>query len=202
MRHRLPDEFLLTVGTIEPRKNHMGMLRALEHLGGGAPPLVVAGARGWLDEKIVASLRAAESRGIARYLGAVSEPDLMGLYRASRVLVYPSLYEGFGLPPMEAMALGVPVVTSDRPALTEVTAGFAILVDPEDPIAIAKGIERALSSSDAARLRMAQRWAERFTWERCARATRAVYERMTDSPRGKTRRFDRFSKGENPSSRS
>jgi alpha-1,3-rhamnosyl/mannosyltransferase len=110
------------------------------------------------------------------WLGQVSDDELAALYRGARCLVYPSLYEGFGIPVLEAMACGTPVVTSAGGATEEVAGGAAVLVDPRDPAAIAAGIEEAAARRDELRARGLARAAE-FTWERVAAATRAVYER-------------------------
>jgi alpha-1,3-rhamnosyl/mannosyltransferase len=109
-------------------------------------------------------------------LGRVSDDELAALYRGARCLVYPSLYEGFGIPVLEAMACGTPVVTSAGGATEEVAGGAAVLVDPRDPASIAAGIEEAAARRDELRARGLER-AEQFTWERMATETRAVYER-------------------------
>jgi glycosyltransferase involved in cell wall biosynthesis len=109
------------------------------------------------------------------WLGRVSDEELVALYRGARCLVYPSLYEGFGIPVLEAMACGTPVVTSAGGATEEVAGGAAVLVDPHDPAAIAAGIEEASSRRDELRARGLERAAQ-FSWERVAAETRAVYE--------------------------
>ncbi|HEY7693205.1 MAG TPA: glycosyltransferase family 1 protein [Gaiellaceae bacterium] len=154
-------EYVLAVGTLEPRKNHALVQQAARAL---AVPLRVVGARGWGDVQVDG------------WLGQVSDDELAALYRGARCLVYPSLYEGFGIPVLEAMACGTPVVTSAGGATEEVAGGAAVLVDPRDPAAIAAGIEEAAARRDELRARGLARAAE-FTWERVAAATRAVYER-------------------------
>ncbi len=126
-------------------------------------PLRVVGARGWGDVQVDG------------WLGRVSDSDLAALYRGARCLVYPSLYEGFGIPVLEAMACGTPVVTSRGGATEEVAGGAAVLVDPNDPAAVAAGIEEAASRRDELRALGLERAAQ-FTWERVAAETRAVYE--------------------------
>ncbi len=172
-RLRLPERFLLAVGTIEPRKNHARLVRSLarcrERL-----PLVVAGKRGWLCGAFDAAVRS--SPVPVRVLGHVLDEDLPALYRLAEAVVYPSLAEGFGLPVVEALASGAPLVTSNRSAMAEVAGSAAILVDPEDEAAIADGIDRArrarerLSDSGPRRARL-------FSWEKTARETLAVYRR-------------------------
>lgn len=173
-RYRLPPDFVLTVGAIEPRKNLPRILDALRQLRDRGPTagitLVHAGPEGWLADDV--------SRGAARFLGYVPAADLRVLYNLARALVYPSLWEGFGLPVIEAMACGCPVVTSTVSALPDVAGGAAVLVNPESVEDIAAAIER-LWLDDAWRRKYATAGLARarcFTWERCARETLAVYE--------------------------
>lgn len=173
----LPDEYLLAVGTLEPRKNHLRLLEAHARLGDDAPPLIVVGGRGWLDEPIVAAIREAEHR--VRWLQNVDDPALRALYRRARLFVYPSLDEGFGLPALEALALGCPVLTSNRPALKEATGEHARHVDPRSVDAIEAGLRQALEeepSEDERRRALA--WARSFTWQRCAESLLAVYREL------------------------
>ena len=153
-------DYVLAVGTLEPRKNLAVVQQAAER---SAAPLRVVGARGWGDVQVDG------------WLGRVSDSDLAALYRGARCLVYPSLYEGFGIPVLEAMACGTPVVTSRGGATEEVAGGAAVLVDPNDPAAVAAGIEEAASRRDELRALGLERAAQ-FTWERVAAETRAVYE--------------------------
>ena len=153
-------EYVLAVGTLEPRKNLAAAQQAAERLG---VELRVAGARGWGGVHVDG------------WLGRVSDEQLAALYRGAGCLVYPSLYEGFGLPVLEAMACGTPVVTSAGGATEEVAGGAAVLVDPHDPASIADGIERAQARRDELAALGLRRAAE-FTWERVAAETRRVYE--------------------------
>jgi glycosyltransferase involved in cell wall biosynthesis len=154
-------DYVLAVGTLEPRKNLAAAQEAAQRLG---VELKVVGARGWGDVQVDG------------WLGRVSDDELAVLYRGARCLVYPSLYEGFGIPVLEAMACGTPVVTSAGGATEEVAGGAAVLVDPRDPAAIAAGIEEAGSRRDELRARGLDRAAQ-FTWERVAAETLAVYEK-------------------------
>lgn len=162
--HRLPERFVLFVGTVEPRKN---LTRLAEAVGTLDPdlPLVVAGADGW---------GAAPTGTGARFLGFVPAADLPALYAAAGVFAYPSLQEGFGLPVAEAMAHGAPVVTSATGATAEVAAAAAVLVDPESTASIAGGLQRALAEPDVWRARGRARAAE-LTWQRAAIATVDAY---------------------------
>ena len=153
-------DYVLAVGTLEPRKNLALVQQAARAL---AVELRVVGARGWGGVEVDG------------WLGRVSDEELARLYRGARCLVYPSLYEGFGIPVLEAMACGTPVVTSARGATEEVAGGAAVLVDPHDPAAIANGIEEAAARRDELRARGFERAAQ-FTWERVAAETWAVYE--------------------------
>jgi glycosyltransferase involved in cell wall biosynthesis len=157
-------EYVLTVGTLEPRKN---LIRLAEAARRADVELRVVGARGWGDVHL-------NGAGI-RWLGAVDDDQLATLYRGALCLAYPSLYEGFGIPVLEAMACGTPVVTSAGGATEEVAGGAAVLVDPHDPAGIALGIESAVGRRDELRRRGLARAGE-FDWSATARATAAVYE--------------------------
>jgi glycosyltransferase involved in cell wall biosynthesis len=158
---RADGEYVLAVGTLEPRKN---LARAAEAARRAGVELRVAGARGWGD---------VETNGV-RWLGEVDDDELLKLLRGARALVYPSLYEGFGIPILEAMAVGTPVVTSAGGATEEVAGGAAVLVDPLDPASIAAGIEEADRRRDELRPRGLDR-AAAFTWDDVAERTLAVY---------------------------
>jgi alpha-1,3-rhamnosyl/mannosyltransferase len=175
--------YILSVGTVEPRKNLVTLVRAYEVLPDslkGRWPLVVVGGRGWKDEAVRREMAPLMTTGRLRYLGSVSHDTLASLYAAARVFVYPSLYEGFGLPPLEAMASGAPTVVSSRASLPEVTGRAAALIDPDDVEALARTLESLLE--DPARLecmaRMGLERARRFTWGECARETLKVYQRI------------------------
>ena len=153
-------DYVLAVGTLEPRKNLAVAQQATQGL---AVELRVVGARGWGGVRVDG------------WLGRVSDEELAALYRGARCLLYPSLYEGFGVPVLEAMACGTPVVTSAGGATEEVAGGAAVLVDPRDPASIAAGVEEAEARRDDLVARGLER-ARAFTWERVAAETRAVYE--------------------------
>lgn len=179
-RYELAPGFLLFVGTLEPRKNLPGLLRAYRTLLDDrviAGPLVVAGGRGWLYDDIFEHVQTLHLDDQVRFLHSVPDADLPELYNAASVLVLPSFYEGFGLPALEAMSCGTPVVAADRASLPEVVGDAGLLVDPDDPEDIARALGRVLTE-DALRARMQERGLERaarFTWEETARATLAVY---------------------------
>jgi glycosyltransferase involved in cell wall biosynthesis len=156
-------EYVLAVGTIEPRKNLPRLVEAARRTD---VELRVVGARGWGGVEV-------GGNGV-RWLGEVSDAELARQYRGALCVAYPSLYEGFGIPVLEAMACGAPVVTSRGTAMEEVADGAAVLVDPNDPAALAEGIERAV----AERAELVARGLERaraFRWDAIAEATVSVY---------------------------
>jgi glycosyltransferase involved in cell wall biosynthesis len=174
-RYQLPDRFLLSVGTLEPGKNRETLTRtlALAHQRGLRLPLVVVGQRGWLNDS------GAEDKSIAHitYLGYVPDEDLPALYTRAEALLFPSWLEGFGLPPLEALACGTPVISSRRPAMTEVLADAALFADPRDPKAWADSIDRLIDDRALREKLIAQglKRASSFSWERSARETLDVY---------------------------
>ncbi len=181
----LPKDYILFVGTIEPRKNISGLLRAYAHLRSllpDAPPLVVVGGRGWLDEEVFTLYEALNLGRWVIWYGPADPADLPPLYSGAAVLCLPSFYEGFGLPPLEAMACGTPVVVSNRSALPEVVGEAGLLVNPDDVGEIAEALRRVLTDSTLAadlRRRSLQRAAQ-FSWKEVARRTLAVYERVLE----------------------
>jgi glycosyltransferase involved in cell wall biosynthesis len=156
-------EYVLAVGTLEPRKN---LRRLVEAARRNDVELRVVGARGWGGVDV-------GGNGV-RWLGEVSDADLARLYRGALCVAYPSLYEGFGIPVLEAMACGAPVVTSRGTAMEELADGAAVLVDPSDPVELAAGIERAVAERDTLVARGLQR-ARAFRWDAIADATVRVY---------------------------
>jgi glycosyltransferase involved in cell wall biosynthesis len=169
--------FLLAVGTLEPRKNLPRLLAAFGEVTDQLPEhfLVVVGPVGWGP-----TLRPTWESVRVKLAGPVDDGILQALYRTADGLAYPSLYEGFGLPVVEAMAHGVPVLTSDRSSLPEVAGDAAVLIDPLDRGAIAKGLVRLVTDS-ALRRRLAEagpRRAARFTWPATAAATWAAYREV------------------------
>jgi len=164
-----PRPYVLSIGTLEPRKNHARLIRAMARL--PDIELRIAGRAGWLCDDVLAAAAAAPN---VRLLGHVPEPELLGLLSGAAVVAYPSLLEGFGLPVLEALAAGKPVVTSDREPLRSLVDGAALLVDPEDEEALAAALQRALD--DPALGRDGPRRARAFTWQACAAATMRAYE--------------------------
>ena len=179
-RLQVEDEFILFVGTIEPRKNLLTLARAFEEILRTTtlrPQLVIAGKKGWLTGALFAYLKSSDIKQHVRFTGYVSDEDLRALYTSCRAFVYPSLYEGFGLPPLEAMACGAPVITSRSHSLIETVGDAARLVSPTDFQELARNIVQVLTDASERNYRSSaglQR-ATQFSWERAAAATLDVY---------------------------
>lgn len=179
-RYPLPERFLLFVGTLEPRKNLPRLLEAyaLARQHADLPPLVLAGAPGWQHERILAQARELGVGSHIVFAGYIPREHLPGVYAAASALLYPSLYEGFGLPPLEAMGCGTPVLVSNTSAMPEVVGDGGVLVDPRDVQQIAEGIVR-MTQDEVLRQEIAERGlerAKRFRWEEAARRTLGVLE--------------------------
>jgi glycosyltransferase involved in cell wall biosynthesis len=178
---RLPDRYILFVGTFEPRKNMVGLLDAYAQLRGRmptVPPLLLAGRRGWLFEETLARAEQLRLSDHLIWREDIADDDLPALYSLADVLVMPSFYEGFGFPPLEAMACGTPTVASNRSSLPEVVGDTGLLIDPEDTAALADAVESALTDEQwrlASREAGLQR-ARTFTWERTAQVALSVYQ--------------------------
>lgn len=181
--YNLPKRFILAVGTIEPRKNFITLLRAYHQVRQAMPEigLVIVGKRGWRSESFYTELRTLGLENQVILPGFVADADLSTLYSAASVFVYPSLYEGFGFPPLEAMACGTPVVTSNTSSLPEVVGDAGLLVPPQDVEALIMAIKQVLSMPDLSRDMRYKglRQAALFTWEKTAAATVALYAQIT-----------------------
>jgi len=180
-RYGLPERFVLTVGNVEPRKNLKRLIEAVRLVAdrpeGRDVALIHVGPAGWLSRDIPDVVRA-RGNGRVRFLGPVASEDLAVLYSLARCCAYPSLWEGFGFPVLEAMASRCPVLTSKVSALPEVAGDAALLVEPTSTEEIADGLAR-LWIDDRLREQLIQRGVERarqFTWERAAAETAAVYD--------------------------
>jgi glycosyltransferase involved in cell wall biosynthesis len=179
-RYRLQKPFVLYVGTIEPRKNLARLVQAFAQTQRQNPELelILAGQLGWQYGSLLKTIEELQLGSAIRRLGYVPDEDLPALYNLARVLAFPSLYEGFGLPVVEAMACGTPVLTSNGSSLVEIAAGAACLVDPREERAIADGLLRLSLDDDwHSELRAAglARAAE-FSWRQAAEETVRVYD--------------------------
>jgi glycosyltransferase involved in cell wall biosynthesis len=179
-RYGLPGRYLLFVGTIEPRKNLSRLLAAFEtvYAEGLSDGLVIVGKRGWLYGDFLARLEKSPARDAVLFPGYVPDGDLPAVYAGAQGLVFPSLYEGFGLPVLEAMACGTPVVASCASSIPEVGGDAALYFDPMDVEAMVEAVRRLLCDTelqDSMRMQGLIRAAD-FSWEVAATTTRAVYD--------------------------
>lgn len=184
--YRIEQPYILSVCTLEPRKNLVRVLQAfaqLRHTHKVPHRLVLVGRRGWLEKPIFETARALGIAEHIQFTGFVPDDVLPALYSGADVFVYPSLYEGFGLPPLEAIACGCPTVTSNISSLPEVVGNAALLVDPLDVEAIADGVLRIVGNLALreALQRAGFERAPQFTWSRCADETIKVYQRVLES---------------------
>lgn len=182
MRYGLPSDFIIFVGTLEPRKNVPTLLKALRQLRnrGFDIHLAIVGRKGWLYEEVFSTLTDLSLADYVHFLENVSNEDLARLYNAARCLALPSHYEGFGLPPLEAMACGTPVVVSDRASLPEVVGEAGLLVAPDAPEALSEALGRVIDDSEL-RSSLRQRGLVRageFSWARAAHQTMEIYEQV------------------------
>ncbi len=180
-QYRLPERFILFFSTIEPRKNLVTLLdayAALRSQNADLAPLVVAGRKGWLYQETLRHIQTLGLDARVHLTDWIAGDDVPALLNLADVFVYPSLYEGFGLPPLEALACGTPVICSNASSLPEVVGDAGILFEPRDTAALTRALARVVSD-DALRQKLraqGPRQAAPFTWERAARETLAVYE--------------------------
>lgn len=183
-RHGVDGRFLLFVSTIEPRKNVPTLLRAVRQLLDCYKEdvhLVLAGGKGWLSEDAFALVEQLKLESRVHFVGRVSSEDLLYLYNAAELLTHPAFYEGFGLPPLEAMACGLPVIVSNVASLPEVVGDAGLLVDPNNVDELTVSMWRVLSDPEIGREMRVKglRQAARFSWERAATETAAIYKRVS-----------------------
>lgn len=179
-KYRLPERFILYLGTVEPRKNIVGILKAFEQLlgQGYGGNLVIAGMFGWSYRPIVEAWQNSPAQGRISFLGFVEPGDKPMLYNSAECFVYPSFFEGFGFPPLEAMACGVPVITARGSSLPEVAGNAAVLVDPTNTAELVWALTTVLGDA-ALRQHLREEGFKRvrqFSWERAALATLRVFE--------------------------
>ena len=175
-------DFLLAVGSLQPRKNLVRLIRAYARLRSERedfrPQLVIVGRKLWLASEIFDEVKRQRWADDVILTGYVADEDLPALYRAARAFVYPSLFEGFGLPPLEAMACGTPVVTSDVSSLPEITGDAALLIDPNDERALANALIEVVNN-DRLRAELREKGiaqAKKFTWRDAAEKTLRLYQ--------------------------
>ena len=168
-KYNLPDKFILFLGTIEPRKNILGIIEAYTHseLRTMNYELIIAGAKGWKHEPIMEKINQTEG---VRYIGYVDEEDKRALYEFADLFVYPSLYEGFGFPVLEAMASGTPVITSNRSSLPEVAGDAAYLVNPYNTAELSRAMDVVLKDQSLRDILInkGKERAKSFDWQKTA----------------------------------
>jgi len=184
-RYGLPQRFVLSLGTLQPRKNFSRLIEAYSLLVTHylSLKLVIVGGKGWFYDEIFAKVRELGLEGRVIFPGFIAEEDLPALYSLAELLVFPSLYEGFGLPPLEAMACGVPVVTSNTSSLPEVVGDAGLMVQPTDVEGLAEAMGHALEDR-ALREKMIERGlrqARKFNWEKSARRLLRIYNALGTS---------------------
>jgi len=183
--YHLDRDFILFVSTIEPRKNLPGLFQAYRKLLDDykvPERLVLAGSQGWLSEEVYNLVEGLDLDEYVRFLGRVPSEHLVYLYNAARLLVHPSFYEGFGLPPLEAITCGTPAIVSNVSALPEVVGDAALLVDPHDIDGLTVAMWRVLTDEDLRNSLIAKGLirADMFSWKRAAQETLAVYRRVVE----------------------
>jgi glycosyltransferase involved in cell wall biosynthesis len=182
-QHDLPPRFLLFVGTLEPRKNLPTLLRAYAEVKDQLNlPLLIGGGKGWRYDEIFALVQQLGIEQHVRFLGFLPQDDLALYYAAATVVIYPSLYEGFGFPPLEAMSVGTPVITSNVSSLPEVVGNAALTVSPQDVTELANAILR-LASDPALQAELRSRGliqAQQFSWQRAASETIRVLRHVAN----------------------
>jgi len=181
---QLPAQFVLFLGTLEPRKNIDGLILAYAHWRNqqpAAPPLVVAGGKGWYYQHIFNLVESLNLTDFVRFPGYVPQEELPLWYNAATMFVYPSHFEGFGLPVLEAMACGTPVITSTASSLPEVAGNAARLVNPANPHELAAAMAQVFSQPDLQREMSAQGLAQatQFSWQTTAQKTVALYQKVS-----------------------
>ena len=180
-QHNLPRGFILFVGTLEPRKNVPMLLRVYKMMREETAvdvPLVLIGSKGWLYDEVFATIEELGLRDHVRHLSGIFDEQLAHLYTAAGVLVTPSFYEGFGLPALEAMHCGCPVIVSNRGSLPEVVGEAGLLLDPDDEVAWAEEMVRVLLSSEVREgmVENGRVQAQKFSWQKTAVATLKLYQ--------------------------
>ena len=185
-KYGLPEDYILFVGSLEPRKNVKTLLKAYANMREGLKkdlPLVIAGGKGWMNSGIPGMVKDLKIEKRVRFAGYIDGADIAAVYSGAALFVYPSLYEGFGLPILEAMSCGAPVITSDTSSMPEVAGDAAVLINPTDVDELGEALKRVIEN-EGLRLSLREKGLARagtFSWERCARETLDVYRKVCNS---------------------
>lgn len=176
-KYRIRGDYLLFLSTLKPNKNIKGLLEAFKRLKIRGLKLVIAGRKGWLFQSIFEKVKELGLEKEVVFTGFVDETDVPALIKGAKVFVMPSFWEGFGIPVVEAMACGTPVVVSNAGSLPEIIGEGGIIVNPYNPEEIARGIKKAIKNKDDL-IKKGLKQAEKFSWQKCAEKTIKVLERM------------------------
>jgi glycosyltransferase involved in cell wall biosynthesis len=181
IKYNLPNQYILFVGNIEPKKNLERLVKAFHLVRKSSElrhKLVIAGKKGWKYNSVFKTINNLKLGNEIIFTNYVPEEDLPGIYSMADLFVFPSLYEGFGFPPLEAMASEIPVIVSNKGALPEITGGLCLEVDPYNPLEMAKGIQKLLTDKNLREkyIRQGHDWVKQYTWEKAAGDTLRIYE--------------------------
>ncbi|MCA9365145.1 MAG: glycosyltransferase family 4 protein [Candidatus Moranbacteria bacterium] len=184
-KYKLPYKFIFFLGTIEPRKNIDALIRGYAYMQRMNPELreyklVIAGAKGWLSDDIEKKIKKTKSKNKILFLGEVEEEDKPALYSLASLFVYPSIFEGFGFPPLEAMRCATPVITANTTSLPEIVGNAAVLIDPDKPDEIAQAMKEVLFDRQLATelIYRGLHQSAKFTWEKTAQETIKIFKDM------------------------
>jgi glycosyltransferase involved in cell wall biosynthesis len=176
----LPEKFFLSVGTLEPRKNHVNLIKAFAHISKkySDQHLIIVGKEGWGFEEIYKEVERNNLKNSVHFLGYLSGKSLVSLYNLAEAFVFPSIYEGFGIPPLEAMKCGCPVIVSNNSSLPEVVADAGILVKPEDVNSIALAMEKIIRTPELREemIKKGLSQSKKFSWEKSSRVVLNLFQ--------------------------
>jgi glycosyltransferase involved in cell wall biosynthesis len=177
----LPDKYILYLGTMEPRKNIVSIIEAFASIAEDVShDLVIAGERGWLASGVERAIKVSGEASRIHRVGLVAEGRKQELYRRADLFVYPSFYEGFGFPPLEALVAGTPVITSHNSSLPEVVGDWAVMVNPYDVSELALVMKEVLDNPPLVGEKIKKSIRKKFSWDRAARQTFTVFEKAVE----------------------